>query len=169
MVLPRSSTLGNVFRASTRWAGARATSQTWWVAGRRSYASGHGAQKKSSDLPWLIGAIVFTVPSAAWLLQQGPTKSEHGHGSHDTHVHEEKAEGGEDESKEEGSEAKEDGDEGEEKPKEGDHKEGGESKSEDKSKAKPEEGENKSEDSDSDGGDRKATPVSSDDEEAPEE
>lgn len=34
----------------------------------------------------IIGSVVVTAPAALWLWQQGPTKSDHGHGheSHDT-------------------------------------------------------------------------------------
>ena len=70
----------------------------------------------------LIGSVVVTVPSAAWLWQQGPKKGEHGHehGEHEEH------EGGEEESKDEGGEeGKADGgDESKE--------EGGDDKSEEK-------------------------------------
>jgi len=123
-VLPRTSAFGSTLRSSiSRTARLRARSQ-WRTGGRRTYADahGHGAQKASSDLPWLIGSVVVTVPSAAWLWQQGPKKGEHGHehGEHEEH------EGGEEESKDEGGEeGKADGgDESKE--------EGGDDKSEEK-------------------------------------
>lgn len=53
MVLLRASTLGGVFRTqTTRTACTRARTQAGRQIGRRSYASGHGQQKASSDLPW---------------------------------------------------------------------------------------------------------------------
>jgi len=125
MVLPRTSAFGSTLRSSiSRTARLRARSQ-WRTGGRRTYADahGHGAQKASSDLPWLIGSIVVTVPSAAWLWQQGPTKGEHGH-KHGEHEEHEEHEGGEEESKDEGGE--EGKDEGGDESKE----EGGDDKSE---------------------------------------
>ncbi|KAI8960094.1 hypothetical protein F5Y11DRAFT_280812 [Daldinia sp. FL1419] len=54
-------------------------------ATRRGYSSGHGGSagaEKSSDMPWLIGSVVFTVPALAWLLSSSPSKktSSHSHG-----------------------------------------------------------------------------------------
>lgn len=68
--------------------------------GRRGYASEH-TEKKSSDLPWLIGSVAVTVPAATWLWSQGPTKSDHGHDSHAEEVTPAPAEGSEEESKDE--------------------------------------------------------------------
>ncbi|KKZ65733.1 hypothetical protein EMCG_08472 [[Emmonsia] crescens] len=79
MVLPRSALFRTLFTAqqSTRIAGARASSRVWQQATRRTYASGGGESKKSSDLPWIIGSIVITVPAAAFLLADSPKKPAH--------------------------------------------------------------------------------------------
>jgi len=104
MVLPRSSALRGSLRSfSFKRAGTQARANLRGV-GRRSYASEHGATK-SSDIPWLIGSIVVTVPAAGWLWQQGPVKSDHGHGheSHEKEEPEEKEEAKDEEPKEESS------------------------------------------------------------------
>ncbi|RVX75106.1 hypothetical protein B0A52_01383 [Exophiala mesophila] len=99
MVLPRASVLRGSLRAATfKRAGIQARTSLRGV-GQRSYASGHEA-KKGSDIPWLIGSIVFTVPAASWLYAQGPTPSEHGHG-HDAHKEESAEEAKEESSGEE--------------------------------------------------------------------
>ncbi|ORY71524.1 uncharacterized protein BCR38DRAFT_417112 [Pseudomassariella vexata] len=73
MSLSRTVALRSTLRAASR----RATPRLLlWPAARRSYASQHDAAK-SSDMPWLIGAVAFTVPSAAYLLYSGPSKSDH--------------------------------------------------------------------------------------------
>ncbi|EER38246.1 conserved hypothetical protein [Histoplasma capsulatum var. duboisii H88] len=79
MVLPRSTLFRTLFTAqqSTRIAGARVSSRVWQQATRRTYASGGGESKKSSDLPWIIGSLVFTVPAASFLLADGPKKPTH--------------------------------------------------------------------------------------------
>jgi hypothetical protein len=188
MVLPRTAAFGSMFRSSTaRTARIRSTSHNWRTAGRRTYASGHGPAKKSSDLPWfvnspgwmlsatifgkhfpsevystnslhrMIGSVVVTVPSAAWLWQQGPKKGEHGHG-HDEHdEHEEHGEGEEESKNQSGEEGKE---EGEETPK-------------DDAEAKPDDGDKadsgeKDDGSDSESNDEQETPATSDDGDAPE-
>ncbi|PGH03402.1 hypothetical protein AJ79_07368, partial [Helicocarpus griseus UAMH5409] len=76
MVLPRSTVFRTLFTAhqSSRIAGARASSRVLQQATRRTYASGSGEVKKSSDLPWIIGSIAFTVPAASFLLKQSPAK-----------------------------------------------------------------------------------------------
>ena len=57
MVLPRTSAFGSMFRSyAARTAKLRSTTQTWRTAGRRTYASGHGPAKKSSDLPWCVNS-----------------------------------------------------------------------------------------------------------------
>ncbi|KAJ9613512.1 hypothetical protein H2200_003454 [Cladophialophora chaetospira] len=102
MPLPRPTALrGSIRSFSLKRAGTQARATLRGV-GRRTYASEHGAQK-SSDIPWLIGSIVVTVPAAGWLWQQGPTKSDHGHG-HDAHTEEEHEDAPAEESKEEGGE-----------------------------------------------------------------
>ncbi|KIW33535.1 uncharacterized protein PV07_00375 [Cladophialophora immunda] len=91
MPLPRSAALRGTLRSFTfRRAGTQARTSLRGV-GRRTYATEHGAQK-SSDIPWLVGSLVVTIPAAGWLLQQGPQKSDHGHGSHATEKHEEASE-----------------------------------------------------------------------------
>ncbi|QSS65404.1 hypothetical protein I7I51_06247 [Histoplasma capsulatum] len=66
MVLPRSTFFRTLFtaRQSTRIAGSRASSRVWQQATRRTYASGGGESKKSSDLP-------------CFLLADGPKKPTH--------------------------------------------------------------------------------------------
>lgn len=68
-----SSTFG---RTVLRRTAAQTRSRTWRQLGRRGYASAEHA-KKSSDLPWMIGSVVATVPAAVWLIGQAPKKSEH--------------------------------------------------------------------------------------------
>jgi hypothetical protein len=64
MVLPRTSAFGSMFRSSAaRSARLRSTSQTWRTASRRTYASGHGPAKKSSDLPWFVNPAGQTGPN----------------------------------------------------------------------------------------------------------
>ncbi|KAF3056475.1 hypothetical protein GL218_06521 [Daldinia childiae] len=82
-----------VFTSSLRTAAKRATASTpaqrqsvLRSAARRGYSSsGHAGSvgaEKSSDMPWLIGSVVFTIPALAWLLSSSPSKktSEHTHG-----------------------------------------------------------------------------------------
>ncbi|EEH49624.2 uncharacterized protein PADG_05703 [Paracoccidioides brasiliensis Pb18] len=74
MVVFRSSPLIRTFftaQQSTRVAGTRASSRVWQQVSRRTYASGLEV-KKTSDLPWLIGSVAFTVPAAAYLLSESP-------------------------------------------------------------------------------------------------
>ncbi|KIX08600.1 uncharacterized protein Z518_03256 [Rhinocladiella mackenziei CBS 650.93] len=103
MVLPRSPVPRGCIRSfALRKAGTQARASLRGVS-RRTYASGHGPQQKSSDLPWLIGSVVVTVPAAAWLWQQGPEPSDdhHGHESHDTHKKDEPEKAPKEEPKEE--------------------------------------------------------------------
>jgi hypothetical protein len=110
----------------------------------------------------MIGSLVVTVPSAAWLWAQGPTKGEgHGHGDHEEHAEHEA--GGKEESKDEAVES-------DEKPKD-DQKEAGEDQDKEEdgadNKAKPaDKDQGDSEDSGSENGDdkKKDTPPTSDDE-----
>ncbi|KAL1849624.1 hypothetical protein VTK73DRAFT_9845 [Phialemonium thermophilum] len=54
------------------------------ILARRGYASAQEHGAKSSDTPWIIGALAVTVPGVAYLLSQSPKKSSHGgdHGGH---------------------------------------------------------------------------------------
>ncbi|KAI2784958.1 hypothetical protein F4815DRAFT_144533 [Daldinia loculata] len=83
-----------VFTSSLRTVARRAAASTpaqrqsaLRSAARRGYSSsghaGSAGAEKSSDLPWLIGSVVFTIPALAWLLSSRPSKktSEHTHGS----------------------------------------------------------------------------------------
>ncbi|WEW61132.1 hypothetical protein PRK78_006622 [Emydomyces testavorans] len=83
MVLPRSA-FRTLLSAQSRRVTARATrsSQVWQRAGRRSYATegSAGAHTSGSDMPWLIGSLVVTVPSAYFLYKSGPSNEGHGHG-----------------------------------------------------------------------------------------
>lgn len=73
-----SATFG---RTVLRRTATQTRAQTWRQLGRRGYASAEHA-KKSSDLPWMIGSVVATVPAAVWLIGQAPKKSDHhGHGA----------------------------------------------------------------------------------------
>ncbi|KAJ9291324.1 hypothetical protein DTO021C3_1124 [Paecilomyces variotii] len=83
MVLPRTAAFRTLFASRSARAGARASSRVssrCQQLGRRSYASqgGHGGEQKSSDLPWAVGAVAITVPSAYLLLSSGP-ELPHGH------------------------------------------------------------------------------------------
>ncbi|OAP62879.1 hypothetical protein AYL99_02106 [Fonsecaea erecta] len=140
MPLPRSAALRGTFSSFTlRRAGTQARTSFRGV-GRRTYATEHGAHK-SSDIPWLIGSLVVTIPAAGWLLQQGPQKSDHGHGSHATEKHEEvPPEESKEESKEEPKEDDESSKEGTEKTEEA----GKEEESQDENKEEsPSEGDDK--------------------------
>jgi len=156
-VFPRTSAFRSVFRSSAaRTARLRSTSRTWRTASRRGYASDHGHGKKSSDLPWIIGSVVVTVPSAAWLIQQGPKPGDHGHGHDDHGEHKAHKEGEEEHTEEASGEDKDQGsnesnDEGEEKPK-------------DDAEAESDEGDK---DDSSDDSEKADTPATSDDEEPP--
>ncbi|KAF7121552.1 hypothetical protein CNMCM5793_009022 [Aspergillus hiratsukae] len=75
MVLARPQ----IIRASLRAVGATAR-RPLQQAGRRTYASAQEGAGKSSDLPWMLGSVAFTVPAAFYLLTPAPTKiSEHNH------------------------------------------------------------------------------------------
>ncbi|KAK5085418.1 hypothetical protein LTR05_004703 [Lithohypha guttulata] len=77
MAIPRASaTFG---RTVLRRASAQTRSRAWRQIGRRQYASEHGGSSRSSELPWMIGSVGFTVPAAVWLYGQGPKKGSHGH------------------------------------------------------------------------------------------
>jgi hypothetical protein len=105
----------------------------------------------------MLGSLAVTVPSAAWLWQQGPKTGnhEHGHGDHQGHKEQkENEEKSKDESGEEG-------------------KEGGEGKPKDDTEAKSDEGDkddsgNKDDSSSDSESDKPETPATSDDEEIPE-
>ena len=104
----------------------------------------------------MIGSVVITVPSAAWLLQQGPKTGDHGHGHDDHKKHKEHKEV-EEKPKDEGGEVK-----GaiEEKP-----KDDAEAKSDEGDKGDSGDNDDSSSDSESD---KPETPATSDDEEIPE-
>ncbi|KAK7747207.1 hypothetical protein SLS62_009149 [Diatrype stigma] len=56
------------------------------AAARRGYASGaHEAAAQTSDLPWLIGSIAFTVPAAGYLIYKMPSRSGGGKAHHAHH------------------------------------------------------------------------------------
>ncbi|QKX58318.1 uncharacterized protein TRUGW13939_05440 [Talaromyces rugulosus] len=44
---------------------------------RRSYASQASQQSKSSEIPWMVGSIVITVPALFYLLKSGPAETLH--------------------------------------------------------------------------------------------
>ncbi|KAI0135780.1 hypothetical protein F4814DRAFT_36601 [Daldinia grandis] len=82
-----------VFTSSLRSVARRAAASTpvqrqsvLRSAARRGYSSsghaGSAGAEKSSDMPWLIGSIVFTVPALTWLLSSRPSNktSSHTHG-----------------------------------------------------------------------------------------
>ena len=100
----------------------------------------------------MFGSVVLTVPSAAWLLQQGPKKGGHGHehGGHGEHAEHENLKKAAAEAKDEGSD--EGKDEGDQKPTDehGDEDGSGE----------------KEESSDSESGADNETPLTSDDAES---
>ncbi|GAD99983.1 conserved hypothetical protein [Paecilomyces variotii No. 5] len=79
MALPRTAAFRTLFRAGAR-ASSRVSSRCGQQLGRRTYAShgGHGGEQKSSDLPWAVGSIAITVPSAYFLLSSG-SEVPHGH------------------------------------------------------------------------------------------
>jgi len=59
------------------------TSWTQQGTTRRFYASGgHEVPPKTSNLPWFLGSVAFTVPSAYYLLQSGPRGTGHHDGEH---------------------------------------------------------------------------------------
>ncbi|EEP80088.1 predicted protein [Uncinocarpus reesii 1704] len=92
MVLPRSTAAFRTFFSaqSTRAASRTArSSRAWQQASWRNYATeGAAAHKSSSDMPWLIGSVVVTVPCAYFLYKSGPSNEGHGHGpsGHAEHV-----------------------------------------------------------------------------------
>ncbi|KAI0435757.1 hypothetical protein F4803DRAFT_544457 [Xylaria telfairii] len=69
-------------RASMLWALTRrqATSARLAPIPRRGYARAHGAVQKSSDMPWLISSVGFTVVGLAFLMSSSPKTSRAGHG-----------------------------------------------------------------------------------------
>ncbi|KAK5115837.1 hypothetical protein LTR85_009431 [Meristemomyces frigidus] len=89
-------------QSSLRHSGARATprvsapARTQLAVGRRyaSGESGHGHAEPTSDLPWLAGAIVVTVPSCYFLWPNTSHADSGHHGGHEEHAeeHEEKEE-----------------------------------------------------------------------------
>ncbi|PGH27647.1 hypothetical protein AJ80_00660 [Polytolypa hystricis UAMH7299] len=92
MVLSRTTTASfrSFFAAGpSRIAGARASSRVWQQTARRTYASEAPTQAhKSSDLPWIIGSLAVTVPSAYFLIQSGPDgkTDAHAHGHEEKHA-----------------------------------------------------------------------------------
>ncbi|KAI1619997.1 hypothetical protein EDD37DRAFT_654105 [Exophiala viscosa] len=135
MALPRSAALRSSLRSATLKRTTTQARTTLRDIGRRTYAESH-TTKKSSDLPWLIGSVVFTVPAAGWLLQQGPkTSSDHGHGETEPHEVSEEApaEESEEEPEEEGEEESKD----EDKEDNADKKSGGTTEPEDQTAGSP--------------------------------
>ncbi|KAI0833095.1 hypothetical protein F5Y06DRAFT_280808 [Hypoxylon sp. FL0890] len=56
-------------------------------AARRGYAAsgshgGSAGAEKSSDMPWLITSVAITVPTATWLISQGPSRKKGDSHSH---------------------------------------------------------------------------------------
>merc|ERR1712000_391530 len=112
MALPRSAALRGSIRSFVAKRTGTQARTTLRNVGRRTYAQEHST-KKSSDLPWLVGSLVVTVPAAGWLWQQGPSKSDHGHG-HAEHKEEAEETSGEEsveeeQPKDEPEESKEEG------------------------------------------------------------
>ncbi|ETI21443.1 hypothetical protein G647_07790 [Cladophialophora carrionii CBS 160.54] len=141
MPLPRPAALrGSIQSFSLKRAGIQARTSLRGVS-RRTYATEHGGQK-SSDLPWLIGSIVVTVPAAGWLWQQGPTKSDHGHG-HDAHAEKEVEDAPAEEPKEEEESPKEDSGEDDGDKQEEGKEEGKEEEKEEGKEQSDDQGENK--------------------------
>ncbi|CAK1362474.1 unnamed protein product [Cercospora beticola] len=153
-------------QSTLRYSGARATARaaparTQLVAKRFASSGGHGGHgEASSDLPWLLAALVVTPPSCWYLWPDNSSHGDHGsHGEHHAEKHDEKEEeepaeeeeqasGGEEEAVENADEKKED------KPevKEEGAEDKGEEKSDDKEETsddkegKKEDGEEKSTD-----------------------
>merc|ERR1712000_50555 len=128
MALPRSAALRGSIRSFVAKRTGTQARTTLRNVGRRTYAQEHST-KKSSDLPWLVGSLVVTVPAAGWLWQQGPSKSDHGHG-HAEHKEEAEETSGEEsveeeQPKDEPEESKEEGKEEEDKDDNADKKSGG--------------------------------------------
>lgn len=123
-----------------------------------SKQSNLAVKKLSLTYHRMIGSAAVTIPAAAWLLQQGPKKGDHGHGGHEEH-HEEKS----DEGKEEEEQPQEEESKGEESKEESKDDDQGkdESKDEGKDEGKDEEKDQGKEDSE--GGDEKAEKSKSDD------
>ncbi|RHZ60038.1 hypothetical protein CDV55_104981 [Aspergillus turcosus] len=68
-----------LIRASLRAVGGTAR-RPLQQAGRRTYASAQESVKKSRDLPWILGSVGVSVPTAFYLLTPPPTRiSEHDH------------------------------------------------------------------------------------------
>ncbi|KAK4941933.1 hypothetical protein LTR10_018263 [Elasticomyces elasticus] len=139
MALPRSAALRSSLRSATLKRTTTQARTTLRDIGRRTYAESH-TTKKSSDLPWLIGSVVFTVPAAGWLLQQGPkTTSDHGHGDAEHHEDAEEAPAEESDEKEEPKEddEEESKDEGKDEDDSVSDKKGGTTEPEDQTAGSP--------------------------------
>jgi len=50
---------------------------------KRGYSTGDHHHQKTSDLPWLISALLVTIPGSYFLIQQGPSPSDHHSEHHD--------------------------------------------------------------------------------------
>ncbi|KAF2158631.1 hypothetical protein M409DRAFT_61471 [Zasmidium cellare ATCC 36951] len=96
MPLIRANALRSL-QSSLRYSGARATARaapagTQLVARRYASSGGHGGAhgEPSSDLPWILGALVVTPPSC-WYLWPDTSHAEH-HGDHAEHGEHEESE-----------------------------------------------------------------------------
>ncbi|KAK4505100.1 hypothetical protein PRZ48_003063 [Zasmidium cellare] len=142
MPLIRANALRSL-QSSLRYSGARATARaapgrTQLVARRYAGSGGHGGAhgEPSSDLPWILGALVITPPSC-WYLWPDTSHAEHhdDHGAHDEH---EESEGGEDAEKPDESDQSKEDEEPQEAAAPGEQK-GGEEKGGDEEKPAEEE------------------------------
>ncbi|KAL1857752.1 hypothetical protein Plec18167_001846 [Paecilomyces lecythidis] len=146
MALPRTAAFRTFFRAGAR-ASSRVSSRCGQQLGRRTYAShgGHGGEQKSSDLPWAVGSIAITVPSAYLLLSSG-SDVPHGHekeqvpkGEAEPEPEEAPKEEAKEESKEESEDSKEEKKEEEKKDEPEESKEEEKDEKKDDSKEEPKE------------------------------
>ncbi|KJX98088.1 hypothetical protein TI39_contig438g00008 [Zymoseptoria brevis] len=151
MPLLRASSLRS-FQTALRFTTTRATARaaaparTQLVAKRFNSSGGsggHGHGEPSSDLPWLLTALVVT-PPAAWYLWPEESHDSGHHGDHDSHGddHAEKADEGEEEAPAEEEKSEEKGDESEKSEENSEDKE---EKSEEKSEEKEKKSEEKEE------------------------
>jgi len=95
--------LQNTLRSSRARVAPRlsAPSRSQLIAKRFASSGGHGDHPPpGSDIPWLIGAIVVTIPSAYYLWPEPKSAGHHGHDEH-AESHEEHEEHEEKESKNE--------------------------------------------------------------------
>ncbi|SMR47687.1 unnamed protein product [Zymoseptoria tritici ST99CH_3D1] len=169
MPILRASSLRSfqtALRSTTTRATARAAApaRTQLVAKRFNSSGGsggHGHGEPSSDLPWLLTALVVT-PPAAWYLWPEESHDSGHHGDHDGHGddHAEKADEGEEEAPAEEEKSEEKGDESEKSEENSEDKE---EKSEEKSEEKEEKSEEKEEKSEDKKEDKSSDDKSSDD------